>query len=103
VGPLVAAAAAPGASMVVRLVVRQVVDGPVLHRDPGGLVAMGALAIALGLVEALLIFIRRWTQAASAIGMETALRLDLYAHLQRLPIAFHDRWQSGQLLSRATT
>jgi ATP-binding cassette subfamily B protein len=33
--------------------------------------------------------------------METALRRDLYAHLQRLPISFHDRWQSGQLLSRA--
>jgi ATP-binding cassette subfamily B protein len=100
---LAAAAAATGASIVVPLVVRQVVDGPVRQRDPGGLIAMGALAIGLGLVEALLIFIRRWTQAASAIGMETALRRDIYAHLQRLPIAFHDRWQSGQLLSRATT
>ena len=35
--------------------------------------------------------------------METVLRNDLYAHLQRLPVAFHDGWQSGQLLSRATT
>jgi ATP-binding cassette subfamily B protein len=100
---IAAAAAATGASIVVPLVVRRVVDGPVLHHDAGGLVAMGALAILLGLVEALLIFIRRWVQSASAIGMETALRRDLYAHLQRLPIAFHDRWQSGQLLSRATT
>ena len=29
------------------------------------------------------------------------MRADLYRHLQRLPVAFHDRWQSGQLLSRA--
>src|SRR5262249_59379498 len=28
---------------------------------------------------------------------------DLYAHLQRLHTGFHDEWQSGQLLSRATT
>ena len=28
---------------------------------------------------------------------------DLYAHLQRLPVGFHDRWQSGQLLSRVTS
>ncbi|NEE56606.1 ABC transporter ATP-binding protein, partial [Streptomyces sp. SID8455] len=28
---------------------------------------------------------------------------DLYRHLQRLPVAFHDRWPSGQLLSRGTT
>jgi ATP-binding cassette subfamily B protein len=31
------------------------------------------------------------------------MRADLYRHLQRLPVAFHDRWASGQLLSRATT
>ncbi|WP_063753218.1 ABC transporter ATP-binding protein, partial [Streptomyces resistomycificus] len=28
---------------------------------------------------------------------------DRYRHLQRLPVAFHDRWASGQLLSRGTT
>lgn len=31
------------------------------------------------------------------------MRADLYRHLQRLPVAFHDRWASGQLLSRGTT
>jgi ATP-binding cassette subfamily B protein len=35
--------------------------------------------------------------------MEMAMRDDLYAHLQRLDAGFHDQWQSGQLLSRATT
>ncbi|NJC81225.1 ABC transporter ATP-binding protein [Planosporangium mesophilum] len=100
---LIAAGAATGAGIVVPLVVRRVVDGPVRHGDATGLLTLGALALALGVVEALLIFIRRWTQSASALGMEAELRRDLYAHLQRLPIAFHDRWQSGQLLSRATS
>ena len=31
------------------------------------------------------------------------MRDSLYAHLQRLHAGFHDAWQSGQLLSRATT
>ena len=31
------------------------------------------------------------------------MRADLYRHLQRLPVSFHDRWSSGQLLSRGTT
>ncbi len=31
------------------------------------------------------------------------MRDDLYEHLQRLPVAFHDRWQGGQLLSRAVS
>jgi ATP-binding cassette, subfamily B, bacterial len=100
---LLAAGASTGASIVVPLVVRRVVDGPVRDGNAIGLLALGGLALALGLIEAVLIFIRRWTQSASALGMEAQLRRDLYAHLQRLPIAFHDRWQSGQLLSRATS
>jgi ATP-binding cassette subfamily B protein len=98
-----AAAGATGASIVVPLVVQRVVDGPVRHRDPAGLIELGALALLLGLIEAVLIFIRRWSQSRVALDMEYTMRNDLYAHLQRLPIAFHDRWQSGQLLSRVTT
>ena len=100
---IAAAGAATGASIIVPLVVQRVVDGPVRHHDPGGVLALGVLALTLGLVEALLIFIRRWVQVSAALGMETALRNDLYAHLQRLPVGFHDKWHSGQLLSRATS
>jgi ATP-binding cassette subfamily B protein len=31
------------------------------------------------------------------------MRADLYRHVQRLPVSFHDRWPAGQLLSRGTT
>src|SRR5207302_235442 len=34
-------------------------------------------------------------------GLERDLRDALYEHLQRLHVGFHDRWQSGQMLSRA--
>ncbi len=98
-----AAAGATGASIVVPLVVQRVVDGPVRHHQSGGLLLLGAFALLLGLVEALLIFIRRWSQSRVALDMEYAMRNDLYAHLQRLPVSFHDQWQSGQLLSRVTT
>jgi ATP-binding cassette subfamily B protein len=36
------------------------------------------------------------------LGFETAVRDDLYRHMQNLPMEFHGRWQSGQLLSRIT-
>ncbi|HWB37902.1 MAG TPA: ABC transporter transmembrane domain-containing protein, partial [Rugosimonospora sp.] len=103
IGMLSAALLATGAGIVVPLVVQKVVDGPVHGRNPAGLVELGGLVLALGVTEAVLIFIRRWTQSAVALGMEYTMRNDLYAHLQRLPVAFHDQWQSGQLLSRATT
>jgi ATP-binding cassette, subfamily B, bacterial len=42
-------------------------------------------------------------QASAITGMELTMRGDVYAHLQLLQPSFHDEWQSGQLLSRATT
>ena len=65
---LTAACLSTGAGIAVPLVVRRVVDGPVRHGDPAGLVELGGLALALGLFESVLIFIRRWTQSAAAMG-----------------------------------
>ncbi|MGI8459702.1 MAG: ABC transporter ATP-binding protein [Propionibacteriaceae bacterium] len=89
-----------GATIVVPLVTKAVVDGPVAQGDHQGLWALGALAIGLGMVEAILMFVRRWIVARGTLGVETAIRTDLYARLQHLPMSFHGRWQSGQLLSR---
>jgi ATP-binding cassette subfamily B protein len=100
---IVASSASTGVAIAIPLIVRRVVDGPVTHGDPSGLWLLGALALAFGLAEAVLNFYRRWAQSGSALGMETSLRNDIYAHLQRLPVGFHDGWQSGQLLSRVTT
>ena len=100
---LLAAAAATAASMAVPLVIRRVVDGPIARRDADGLLLLGGLALVLGVTEAGLTFIRRWVQSSTALDIEARIRNDLYAHLQRLPLAFHERWQSGQLLSRVTS
>ncbi len=100
---LVTALLAVGAGIAVPLVTKSVVDGPIRDGDHARLLRLGLLALALGVAEAALIFIRRWVQSYCALGIETRIRNDLYAHLQRLPVAFHDRWQSGQLLSRAMT
>jgi ATP-binding cassette, subfamily B, bacterial len=100
---ILAGIGATAVSIAIPLLAQRVVDGPVTHHDTAGLWELGALALAFGIMEALLNFYRRWAQSASALGMETALRNDLYRHLQALPVAFHDGWQSGQLLSRATS
>lgn len=89
-----------GASIVIPLVTRAVIDGPIADSDSRGLLTLGLFAIALGVVEAVLMFLRRWIVSKGTNGVETGIRLDLYAKLQRLPMSFHSRWQSGQLLSR---
>ncbi|MEU5546955.1 ABC transporter ATP-binding protein [Streptomyces sioyaensis] len=90
-------------SLVIPLVLKWLVDGPVAVRDPGGAWLGGAFLLLLGLAEALLFGLRRWLVARPLAGVEATMRETLYRHLQRLPVAFHDRWPSGQLLSRGTT
>ncbi|MCC5575542.1 ABC transporter ATP-binding protein [Microtetraspora sp. AC03309] len=99
----VAAVLGIAAGILTPLVGKEIIDGPVAHGDQGALLPLGLLALVLGAAEAFLTFLRRWSQAAPVLGLETAIRDDLYRHLQRLPMRFHDEWQSGQLLSRATT
>ncbi|WP_369193629.1 ABC transporter ATP-binding protein [Streptomyces djakartensis] len=89
--------------LVIPLVLKWMVDGPIADRDPAG-VWLGALyLLLLGFAEALLFGLRRWLVARPLSRVEASMRADLYRHLQRLPVAFHDRWASGQLLSRGTT
>ncbi|KJK34319.1 ABC transporter [Streptomyces variegatus] len=89
--------------LVIPLVLKWMVDGPIAGRDPAG-VWFGALCLLLlGLTEALLFGLRRWLVARPLARVEASMRAALYRHLQRLPVAFHDRWASGQLLSRGMT
>ncbi len=91
---LAAATGAMLAQAVVPIVIGRVVDGPIRHRDTGGLWALSGLALVLGVTEAGLFFARRRAMAVAALGVETDLRRDLFAHVQRLPVSFHDRWPS---------
>jgi ATP-binding cassette subfamily B protein len=91
------------AQLTVPLVTRAIVDGPLATGDRGALWPLLLLALVFGVAEAALFFLRRWSMGQSCLRLERDLRDALYRRLQRLPVAFHDRWASGQLLSRATT
>jgi len=103
IGSGVAALAATLAGLAIPLVTRAIVDGPVARGELGGLPWLVLGVLAFGALEAGLILLRRLLVAGPANQVEATMRADLYAHLQRLPVAFHDRWASGQLLSRATS
>jgi ATP-binding cassette subfamily B protein len=100
---LAAALGAVAAEICIPLLTKSVIDGPIAHGARRALIPLALAAIGLGTAEALLNMIRRWIQADAVASMEKTIRDDMYAHLQRLQASFHDHWQSGQLLSRATT
>jgi ATP-binding cassette, subfamily B, bacterial len=98
-GAALASELAPAA---IPLIARRVVDDAIRNHDRGALLPLAGLALLLGALEALAVLVRRWVMSKAALGVETDVRRDLYGRLQDLPVSFHDRWQSGQLLSRAT-
>jgi ATP-binding cassette subfamily B protein len=100
---IIAAIAAEGAEVAIPLLIKAVIDGAIAHQQRDLLLPLGLAAIGLGAGAAVLSLIRRWVQGNTVTAMEKTIRDDLYAHLQRLHPSFHDEWQSGQLLSRATT
>ena len=102
-GSVAAALLASVSVLAVPVVLRRIVDGPIAHHDTAALWPLAGVFLLLGLAEAVLFGIRRVIVARPLAKVEAAMRGDLYAKLQRLPVAFHDRWPSGQLLSRATS
>ncbi|WP_037899690.1 ABC transporter ATP-binding protein [Streptomyces sp. NRRL S-350] len=89
-------------TLAVPVILGRIVDGPLAEHDLGALWPLVGLLLLVGLFEAGLFYTRRVVLARPLAGLETAMRGDLFAKLQRLPVSFHDRWGSGQLLSRAT-
>ena len=87
-------------ALMIPIVLEQIVRGPIESGVTGAIVVGAALVFALGLGEAAMVWLRRWFVLTPATEVEFQMRTTLYSRLQNLPVAFHDRWQSGQLLSR---
>ncbi|WP_413316797.1 ABC transporter ATP-binding protein [Agrococcus sp. 1P02AA] len=88
-------------SLATPMVMRALVDGPLANADAAAVWPVAALILALALGEAFFVFMRRFLVTLPSTQVEATMRSALYRKLQALPVAFHDRWQSGQLLSRA--
>jgi ATP-binding cassette subfamily B protein len=85
------------------LVIQGIIDGPIAHRRLADLWSPAMLLIGLGVAEAVLFWARRMLATRPTMRVEATMRAALYERLQQLPVAFHDRWPAGQLLSRAVS
>jgi ATP-binding cassette subfamily B protein len=90
-------------ALLIPQVLRQLVDGPLSTGDSAQIWPAFAIVLGLGVLEAALIALRRWFVLTPGTHIEARMRNALYAKLQDLPVSFHDRWPSGQLLSRAVS
>ena len=88
-------------ALAVPVALQWIIDGPLATGDVAAVWPAAGVVLALGIAEGVLMILRRWLVLTPSTHIEANMRNALYAKLQDLPVAFHDRWQSGQLLSRA--
>lgn len=100
---MVAALAAGVVALLIPQVLRGLVDGPLQSGDAQQIWPAFAIVLGLGVTEALMVYLRRMFVLTPGTHVEARMRNALYAKLQGLPVGFHDRWPSGQLLSRAVS
>jgi ATP-binding cassette, subfamily B, bacterial len=89
-----------GLAVVPPLLFKVLIDDAILARDLGlvNLLALGAISVAVA--TALASLAQRWLSAAIGERLIYDLRRSLYDHVQRMPVAFFVRTQTGALISR---
>ena len=95
------AAGAIGAPVLIPFLTGRAITSIGRH-DRHELVTWAILILAAGLGRLVLSVFRRLVAGRVSLAVEMDLRNGLYGQLQRLELAFFDRQQTGQLMSRAT-
>lgn len=82
------------------LLIRQVFDVAIADGNGRYLNILFAVIVAAALGEALLTLLERWLSATVGEGLIFDLRAALFDHVQRMPVLFFTRTQTGTLISR---
>jgi ATP-binding cassette, subfamily B, bacterial len=87
-------------TVAVPLLLRRLIDNGIVPKDLGVVLAIGSLVAGLALFDAVLTIAQRWYSARIGEGLIYDLRTEVFGHVQRQPIAFFTRTQTGSLVSR---
>ena len=88
------------ATVAVPLLLKTLIDQGILAGNEGVVIGVAAIVAGLALVSALLALAQRWYSARIGEGLIYDLRTEVFSHVQRQPIAFFTRAQTGSLVSR---
>ena len=100
IGFLAAIVTAALLGLVPPLLFKIIVDDAIADGDRGRLTFLALLAVAAAVADSALSLVERWLSAAIGEGLIYDLRVRLFDHVQRLPLAFFTRAQTGALVSR---
>jgi ATP-binding cassette subfamily B protein len=84
----------------VPLLLKVIIDDGILKKDTALVAGLAGVAAGLALIDALASLAGRWMSARIGEGLIYDLRSEVFAHVQRQPLAFFTRAQTGSLVSR---
>jgi len=87
-------------TVAVPLLLKTIIDQGILKHDTAVVLEVAGLVAALAVVGALISVVTRWLSARTGEGLIYDLRTQVFGHVQRQPIAFFTRAQTGSLVSR---
>ncbi len=93
----------PGANLAVPQMTERIIDAGISAGNLRVVISSALLMVALALGGSLLRFLQGVLSARAAQGVAFDLRNELYSKIQSLSFSYHDRAQTGQLLTRATS
>jgi len=82
------------------LLLRELIDNGIIAKKEAVVVAVGLTVMAVVLLDAFLGVVNRWFSSRIGEGLIYDLRTQVFDHVQRQPIAFFTRAQTGSLVSR---
>jgi ATP-binding cassette subfamily B protein len=100
---LVAAAMSAAIAVTIPVLLGVVIDRGVLPGRTDVVLGIAAAVAGLAILDAVLGFVQRWYTARVGEGLIYDLRTQVFAHVQRQPIAFFTRAHTGSLVSRLNT
>jgi ATP-binding cassette, subfamily B, bacterial len=80
-----------------------IIDNGIMKHDETVVVTVALILVGMALVDALMVFAQAWYSARIGQGVIYDLRTEVFAHVQRQPVAFFTRTQTGSLVSRLNT
>ncbi len=90
-------------ALVPPLLFRRIIDDAIAHGDRARLDRLALVIVAAAFAEAGLSLLERFWSSRIGEGLIFDLRVALFDHVQRLPISFFTRTQTGALVSRMNT
>jgi ATP-binding cassette subfamily B protein len=85
------------------LILKAIIDDGILERRTAVVVWLCVLVAGLALVEAGAMYVNAWCSGRIGEGLVYDLRTKVFEHVQRQPLAFFTRAQTGSLVSRLNT